>query len=371
MTGFTPLVTADPLPQVRACRAPNGLIAWDTTRTSDGFVLVAPSLGGNTVYLVDLMGQPVHTWRTPYSPGLDAYLTDEGTLFFTGKTPAEDPGHFIANQAWKGGWAGEIDWDGNILWSVEHPFAHHSAARLANGNVLLICLEPLPSDVAARIPGGRRGTEWQGTMFADVLIEMTTTGEQVRRWRLWEQLVPEDNSLTAEQEDRTEWTHCNSAVELPNGDFLVSFRVTSQIAIVDRKTGEITWSLGAPLLAQQHAPYLLDNGNILLFDNGTHRQDHYLSFSRVLEIVPETKDVIWSYQDPLMVDFFSPLTANAQRLPGGNTLVTEATFGRIFEVTSGGEVVWEFISPWFVDPVHNPALPAMNRLSGVTSTPQS
>ncbi len=34
-----------------------------------------------------------------------------------------------------------------------------------------------------------------------------------------------------------------------------------------------------------------------------------------------------------------------QRLPNGNTLITESSGGRIFEVTRDGEIVWEFFNP--------------------------
>jgi len=33
-------------------------------------------------------------------------------------------------------------------------------------------------------------------------------------------------------------------------------------------------------------------------------------------------------------------------LQGGNTLITEGTKGRIFEVTSTGTIVWEFMNPY-------------------------
>ena len=349
------------IPQVRDRRGRVGVRGWNTEKTLDGYLLLAPSLGGNEVHLVNLHGEVAHTWTTPYPPGLDSRLTEAGTLFHTGKTP-DDTDRFISKQPWKGGWAGEIDWEGNVLWSVEHPDAHHSAELLKNGNVLFICLELLPPEVAQQVRGGRAGSEWRGEMYGDVLVEMTRDGIEVNRWNLWNVLDPLTHVLTAQQEDRSEWTHCNSVVELPNGDFLVSHRTISTIAIISRDTGEMLWELGAPPLSHQHAPYMLENGNILVFDNGTHRVDHYLSFSRVLEIEPETKSVVWSYQDPLLVDFFSPLTANAQRLPNGNTLITEATFGRIFEVTMHGETVWEYVNPFFVKPVHNDALPETNRL---------
>ena len=42
--------------------------------------------------------------------------------------------------------------------------------------------------------------------------------------------------------------------------------------------------------------------------------------------------------------------SNAQRLPNGNTLINEASFGRFFEVTRDGEIVWEYINPFFGGP---------------------
>ena len=36
-----------------------------------------------------------------------------------------------------------------------------------------------------------------------------------------------------------------------------------------------------------------------------------------------------------------------QRLPNGNTLITEGSDGRVFEVTKDHELVWEFISPYW------------------------
>ena len=45
-----------------------------------------------------------------------------------------------------------------------------------------------------------------------------------------------------------------------------------------------------------------------------------------------------------MSNFFSPRISNAQRLPNGNTLIK---FGRFFEVTPEGAVVWEYVNPYF------------------------
>ncbi len=34
-----------------------------------------------------------------------------------------------------------------------------------------------------------------------------------------------------------------------------------------------------------------------------------------------------------------------ERLPNGNTLITESDGGRLLEVTPAGEIVWEYLNP--------------------------
>jgi hypothetical protein len=244
----------------------------------------------------------------------------------------------------------EVEWDGTVLWEVRHPDHHHDGRRLRNGNVLLLCLARIPDDVAARVRGGRAGSEDDGHMCADYLVVMTTAGHAVWKWRSWEHLDPETDSIVNLQAGRAEWTHGNSLAEMPDGNLVISFRNISTVVIVDRRSGEIVWKLGTPTLANQHAPTPLPNGNMLVFDNGTHQLDDSLSYSRVLEIDPRTKQIVWQYQDEPRVNFFSPLISNAQRLWNGNTLINEGTFGRFFEVTTHGSVVWEFVNPFFGGP---------------------
>ncbi len=52
-------------------------------------------------------------------------------------------------------------------------------------------------------------------------------------------------------------------------------------------------------------------------------------------------------QEKREYEFYSPRISNAQRLPNGNTLICEGDFGRLFEVTRDGELVWEYVNPYF------------------------
>ena len=71
------------------------------------------------------------------------------------------------------------------------------------------------------------------------------------------------------------------------------------------------------------------------------------SRTRVIEIDPATKAIVWKFQEPRVADFFSPRLSNAQRLPNGNTLINEGWFGRFFAVTPEGEIVWEYVNPYY------------------------
>jgi hypothetical protein len=92
---------------------------------------------------------------------------------------------------------------------------------------------------------------------------------------------------------------------------------------------------------KQHEPILLENGNILLFDNLGHR-----GRSKVIEFDPFTQSVSWTYEGDPTGGFFSNEIGSNQRLPNGNTLITDSETGEAFEVTSENVVVWKYRSPY-------------------------
>ena len=137
--------------------------------------------------------------------------------------------------------------------------------------------------------------------------------------------------------------------------------------------------------------YMPGEGNLLIFDNGggagygslihglrdiddeTDPLDvggkgkalgfwpnKYRKYSRVVEINPITKQLEWEYKQPYPTKdknrdgklrgderlFYSDIMSGCQRLMNGNTLITEADTGRIFEVTRKKEVVWEYVAPF-------------------------
>ena len=96
-------------------------------------------------------------------------------------------------------------------------------------------------------------------------------------------------------------------------------------------------------------------GNIIAFNNGD-RPGSGNDYSSVDEIVPPVDsgghyhitsdsafgpaEPVWSYSDP--GTFYSNHLSGAQRLPNGNTLACEGTSGHLTEVTSDGQIVWQY-----------------------------
>jgi hypothetical protein len=127
------------------------------------------------------------------------------------------------------------------------------------------------------------------------------------------------------------------------GNVMVSILVLNTIFIIDMESEKIVWAAGSGMWKRQHQPTLLKNGHILIFDN------HYRkNSSQIIEYHPFTQEIVWSYRGNEKDHFFSLTCGSNQRLPNGNTLITETDFGRVFEVGMDSETVWEFISPYRV-----------------------
>jgi hypothetical protein len=321
---------------------PIGLTYCDKAKAFAGYTLFC-SIRGHHATLVDLNGHIVHQWHHPEGIQHLKLLPTGNLLIHT--LPPEDAGG--AEQI--GGSAGaliELDWDGNEVWVHRDQLMHHDYVRLANGNHLYLAWDKLPAALNGKVAGGFKDPKDPEVMWADVIKEIDPNGTLVREWRSWEHLNLDEDRICP-LESQKEWTHANSLALTRDGDWLLSFRLTSTVAIVDSKTGAFKWKWGPAELSHQHTATQLDNGNVLLFDNGCHRRGAP-SFSRVLEVNPATNEIVWSYNDPTLVAFFSFMVSGCERLPNGNTLITEGASGRLFEITQEREIVWEYVSPWTV-----------------------
>ena len=290
--------------------------------------------------LIDMEGRVCHRWQC--DEGIRyGYLLAQGNLLVRTRPPLDLDG----DEPMGGSSAAvlELDWDGNVVWEYRDPTLHHDFLRLPNGNTLVLLWERISADLTARVRGGSAADDDPQRMFGDLVREVAPDGSTVYEWRSWEHLSVDDDVICP-LEGRKEWTHANSLGVTQNGDLLFSFRQTSVVGIVDKATGEFRWKWGRGELSHQHDAAYLENGHVMIFDNGSHRRGP--SYSRVVEVDPETDEITWEYRGDPQVSFYSHNVSSAERLPNGNTLIGEGQSGRIFEVTSSGDIVWEYISPF-------------------------
>ena len=124
------------------------------------------------------------------------------------------------------------------------------------------------------------------------------------------------------------------------GDLLISMRNLNLVAVLDINKKEFVWTWGPGEVSMQHDAQLLENGNVLIFDNGYGK-----GFSRIVEMNPLTKKIVWEYKSDSPEEFFSRLSGSNQRLSNGNTLIAESTKGHAFEITKDGKIVWDYYNP--------------------------
>ncbi len=245
----------------------------------------------------------------------------------------------------------KMDRDSRIVWKyLAH--AHHDVDLAADGRIHLLTqaigTEEIPQLASVRPP-----------RIDDYVVVLSPQGRELQKVRLLDAFL---SSRYAHLLDTVPWytvrgsgdyLHTNgidtldgtAAIKLPQataGRVLLSFREISTLAILDLEEGRIVWATLGPWL-RQHDPDLLPSGDILLFDNQGNPGPG--GITRLIEFDPATQQIAWTYTGSDEHPFDSPVRSSQERLPNGNTLVTESDGGRLFEVTADGQMVWEYLNP--------------------------
>ena len=326
--------------------------------SSKGYTLITP-LSGNASYLLDIDGRFVHKWVFETVRPHISKLLDNGNLLMMGversllpPPPPDftvDPPPFERHLRRLGANCSvlqEITWEGEVVWEHKDIAMHHDFVRLENGNTIFPVWREMPDAEAKQVKGGvKRPKEKLPVMLGDDIVEIDPKGKEVWRAETWKLFDPRKDPICP-LETKWEWTHINSIDLNSDGDVLISCRNNSRVAIISRGTGdpEITWKYGFPDTAHQHHATWVDNNQVQIFDNGMHRQTD-MSTSRVIVVDPQTSEVTWTYQGNPPAQFFSGHISGATRLPNQNVLICEGTSGRLLEITSKGEVAWEWWNP--------------------------
>lgn len=318
-----------------------GVTYADESRIQSGFNLWN-SLPRKRAVIMDDRGRVLHSWERPGSGEEDGdeWASGEwGHVELLGNGDLlvfhEGPDYLI-----------RLDWDSRILW--ERPMlASHDADIAVNGDIYVWETRARPQ---------RHGAKWV-LIAKDYLVILAPNGTPKHEISFFELLEDEiDLDQAPRLDDESAETrmpyldplHMNTLSILREdldehfreGRVLFASRSLNLIGVADVEKEEVVWSWGAEELDWPHQPVLTSSGNVLVFDNGTHR-----GYSRIVEVEPPSGEIVWEYRGDPPESFFSETMGGIQALANGNILVTESIRGRAFEITREGEIVWEFFNP--------------------------
>ena len=322
-----------------------GVLTHDTERAAPGLTLFTNAKFCST-QLIDMQGRVLNSWSDePCFRWGNVVLLDSGELLVVVRTPHEEqPQSALENR-----FLMRLDWVGNLVWKKRLP-VHHDVELAPNGRIMTLTygFRVIP-EVHPEIP-----------VRDNSVAMLNENGELLDEVSLWE-LMRSAPELFTLQEGKTrnfeggrevDLFHANSVewLRLPElegthpiygpDSVLICLRNQDTLAIFDWKTKKLLWTWGQDELSGPHDATLLPNGHILAFDNGLGRD-----YSRVVEVDPLTDKIVWEYKAAEPQSFYSMARGANQRLANGNTLVTESDDGRLFEINSQGEIVWEFLNP--------------------------
>lgn len=255
-----------------------------------------------------------------------------------------------------------LDPDLNVVDSIGCVGSHlgtdyHDFSILSNGNYLVFGRDIRVMDLSLITENGQPNTTVNGFEVQEI---DKNTKQVVFSWNTFDHISILDATEDIDLSNQLVlYCHLNSIMQDTDGNFILCFRHLDELIKVKKSDGSIMWRLGGSKsknnqftfiddtnsqgfygFSHQHDPTRLENGNILLFDNGNLKNP---TFSRAVEYQIDennkTAKKVWEY---IHYDsMYSFAMCNAQRLNNGNTLINFNNF--LTEVDSKGKIVQESI----------------------------
>lgn len=380
------------------------LTLFDASHTQPPNATNARHLG--YLVAVDEVGEIVW-YEALEQPLQDARMTERGTILFVndevGAKEISMNGDVL--KEWSGATALEdVQEDkfgrafvGEDAIPIETDQVHHEVTELESGNVLTLGREVREIEYPEQICPDE---EFDGTynVGADVILEIEPDGTTVRRYSLFdlvqpladlERIIPDEFCSPYLEErypgqDARDWTHANAVVlDEERNALLVSARHTDAIYAIRYEDddngpgGELLWTLGegsdfelegdGDWFFHQHAPQV-DDGSILLYDNGNRRagtsldDPSRLPYSRAVRYELDEENMtakqVWEHRFSTEDGVYAPYVGDADKTDDETVLIAHGgltdplahspgnpellLWARLVEVTeSTGDVVFD------------------------------
>ena len=338
----------------------------------DGYVAIGGFAPEMESVIIDKYGNEI--WNDGGFQFLLNHINEYGNIY--GFSSTEYPLH--------SGMKGNMDMD--VVWSTMDPNPEnqvdtHEIKQLPNGNYMAFLREnaygPIPSDNYMTQYFQMLGYQADGVTpeflwYGQKIVEWNEDHEVVWTWSPFDHFTMQDYDnyegtwYNAYFNQEVDWMHSNAFhFDEEESVIYVSHRHLSRISKIAYPSGDVIWNMGLPseymhsgdehictdlLFSFQHNIQLLDDGDLLFFDNG-NLSDMLMDDSnptsrirRIRVIDNSYCETVWQYDLPQNLQGLG--MGSVQLLDNGNYSIY--TFGSgfgpecsVLEVTPDQEMVWK------------------------------
>ena len=380
------------------------LLAQNSGEPESGFILLAPLTDTNT-YLLDNQAEVIHTWPGSVTPGNAAYLLPNGNLLRTlhlsgtvggsggGLQEIDLNGNVIFDFTYDNAdhlshHDVEVLPNGNVLIIAWEYMTR--AEAIAEGRNPAYLQGPLfaPDHLIEVVRSGPSAGQivWEWHVIDHVVQDFDATKANYGIVADHPELI--DLNYPPRRANQGDWNHVNTVDYHPEFDqIVISSHALNEFWVIDHSTttaeaashsggrsgmgGDILYRWGNPeaydrgtqadrkLWGQHDVQWIEEGkpgeGNFLLFNNGNGRPAG--PWSSIDELTPPVdaagnysiqpgaafgpSQLTWTWSAPTPSSFYSQNISGCERMENGNTLVCSGAEGKLFEVNSNGNVVWQ------------------------------
>ena len=250
-----------------------------------------------------------------------------------------------------------MNYCGQIVWRQPYP-THHSVHLDESGNFY----------VSGHIYHEKPDPKWpdmKPEFLEDTVLEVSPDGKILDEISVFDLLKQNNEEALLYNSSRSTFgaevtgdiLHLNDVESFPSrfkpgvfqrGDLLISLHSADTIIVFNQATRKIKYLYSGAVI-WQHDPDFISGNEISILDNHSlapsvfERSERPKGVSsRIVILDARDSSTKVYFEGSKEIPFFSDIMGKHQWLPNGNLLITEARWGRVFEITPEKKIAWEF-----------------------------
>ena len=218
---------------------------------------------------------------------------------------------------------------------------HHEILLNAKNQYVTLCADEKVVDL--RTVGGKEADSVKG----DGILVLDKSGKKIWSWSVFDVLDPlKEKNILKEAKD---WMHANSLFIDADGNYIISFYNNGQIWKVNALSKKVMWKFGkggdftlppGAMFDQGHAVHINNQGNLMLFDNGTSKKRSQIL---VFNLNEASKQASLKLRTQLQEGNFTDRMGSAYLINDNTILTCISKQNQVMLTDRNGDVLWSMM----------------------------